>query len=239
MEELDQQLARLYLPEGVARGGHPAGRIIDPVRDGAVRAIVVPFELPIEGGGEMRWEQLCVVANALQGELGLPAPAVSVSGATGFRLWLSFTEAVPVKQAQHLLELLRAAYFADVELPAEGVRAPLELPPRPHPATGKWAAFIHPGMGAAFADEPALDMPPPAAAQAALLQDLQSITPAQLQHALDVLQREPAPPATQPGPATAAVPPGLLLKDATLEDIVRFLHAKNIEPTFRHLIGRE
>jgi hypothetical protein len=30
---------------------------------------------------------------------------------------------------------------------------------------------------------------------------------------------------------------GLLLKDATLEDIVQFLHAKNIEPTFRHLIG--
>jgi hypothetical protein len=31
-------------------------------------------------------------------------------------------------------------------------------------------------------------------------------------------------------------PEGLLLKDATLEDIVRFLHSKNIEPTFRHLI---
>jgi len=29
----------------------------------------------------------------------------------------------------------------------------------------------------------------------------------------------------------------LLLKDATLEDIVRHLHAKNIEPTFRHLVA--
>jgi hypothetical protein len=28
----------------------------------------------------------------------------------------------------------------------------------------------------------------------------------------------------------------LLLRDATLEDIVRHLHAKNIEPTFRHLL---
>jgi hypothetical protein len=28
-------------------------------------------------------------------------------------------------------------------------------------------------------------------------------------------------------------PQGLLLKDATLEDIVKFLHTKNIEPTFR------
>jgi hypothetical protein len=32
------------------------------------------------------------------------------------------------------------------------------------------------------------------------------------------------------------VPDGLLLKDATLEDIVRFLHSKNIEPTFRHIL---
>jgi hypothetical protein len=28
---------------------------------------------------------------------------------------------------------------------------------------------------------------------------------------------------------------GLLLKDATLEDIVRHLHGQNIEPTFRFL----
>lgn len=28
----------------------------------------------------------------------------------------------------------------------------------------------------------------------------------------------------------------LLLKDASLENIVRFLHSKNIEPTFRHLL---
>ena len=29
---------------------------------------------------------------------------------------------------------------------------------------------------------------------------------------------------------------GLLLVDASLEDIIRFLHSKNIEPTFRHLL---
>lgn len=34
--------------------------------------------------------------------------------------------------------------------------------------------------------------------------------------------------------STASLPPqGLLLKDANLEDIVMFLHNKNIEPTFR------
>lgn len=28
----------------------------------------------------------------------------------------------------------------------------------------------------------------------------------------------------------------LLLKDASIEDVVKFLHSKNIEPTFRHLL---
>jgi hypothetical protein len=34
--------------------------------------------------------------------------------------------------------------------------------------------------------------------------------------------------------ATSATAPGLLLQDASLEDIVRWLHARHIEPTFRH-----
>jgi transcriptional regulator with XRE-family HTH domain len=36
--------------------------------------------------------------------------------------------------------------------------------------------------------------------------------------------------------STSAVPEDLLLKDASLEDIVKLLHSRNIEPTFRHLI---
>ena len=47
---------------------------------------------------------------------------------------------------------------------------------------------------------------------------------------------------TSPDSAPVAQPvaasEGLLLKDATLEDIVRFLHSKNIEPTFRHLLPK-
>jgi hypothetical protein len=58
---------------------------------------------------------------------------------------------------------------------------------------------------------------------------------------LDALAAEPF--ALQPSdhaPAkapsrTKAAPAGLLLKDATLEDIVRHLHGQNIEPTFRFL----
>lgn len=35
-----------------------------------------------------------------------------------------------------------------------------------------------------------------------------------------------------------SIPAGLLLKDASLEDIVKLLHSRNIEPTFRHLLAK-
>src|SRR5450830_1628931 len=106
------------------------------------------------------------------------------------------------------------------------------------PGTGTIAA-----MGAAFADEPGLDMPPTPAAQLGFLDSLRSTTPAQFVQALAKLKQhaglapEPAVPnlvtpvAPMPAPVAAS---GLLLQDATLEDIVRWLHARNIEPTFRH-----
>ncbi len=245
MQELLSQLARLYLHPAVSLPD-ATPRVIDPVAHDAVRVVVIPFDVQPEHDGAARWAQLCAVANALQGELGLPVPAVSVSGATGFRLWLSFAEPVPVPKAQHFLALLRTAYFADVTLPAAGVRAPVAFPPGLNGATGKWAAFIHPGMGASFEDEPALDMPPPALGQVALLQGLDSISPAQLQRAMGILQpdiRQPdvpqpaaAVPPAVPSAQSDTAPQGLLLKDATLEDIVRHLHAQNIEPTFRHVL---
>ncbi|TWI67431.1 hypothetical protein IP91_01544 [Pseudoduganella lurida] len=243
MHELIAQLLRLYLPAGAAPEGleaHLDGRAtrsFDLVRNGAVRCIVLPFE-----GASGGWERLCEVANAVQGALGLPAPAVSVSGTTGFRLWLSFARPLAVADAQRFADLLRATHCPEV--PRQDVTAPVELPPCRQGATGKWAAFIHPGMGASFAEEPALEMAPPSAAQAAFLHGLESIDAAQLHHALAVLQpavaAAPALPQPQAAQASYGQPSGvqqdLLLRDATLEDIVRFLHAQNIEPTFRHLL---
>jgi hypothetical protein len=265
MQELISQLVRLYLPAGAGvpdwLGEHVAGRgttLFDLASDGAVRAIVIPFDRQPTVSGETQWARLCEVANLLQAELGWPPPAVSVSGGTGFRLWLSFDAALPVDQATQLLDLLRVAYFPEIVLSPDSVQAPVELPPCLHQGSGKWAAFINPGIGASFADEPALDMPPPAAGQAALLQSLHSISAAQRDHALQLLRPVPVTvplplPLPMPLPMSAAGsvstatrhstqppaqsnPAGLLLKDATLEDIVRHLHAKNIEPTFRHLL---
>ncbi|MGX9219268.1 hypothetical protein ACWV27_12805 [Massilia varians] len=229
MEKLLAQLIRLYLMPGQAPAQHPAATPLVS-DDGLTRAIVIDFAR-VAGDESGHWAQLCEVANTLQEKLGFPAPAVSVTGADAFRLWLSLREPVPVADVRRFLSLLRSAWFPELPLHASST---VELPPCLHGATGKWAAFIHPGMGASFAGEEGLDIAPPAAAQLAFLEGLESIAPAQFEEAMGAMHRprEAAPPRV---PAAAA-PDGLLLKDATLGDIVRHLHALGIEPSFRHVL---
>ncbi|WP_342119650.1 hypothetical protein [Pseudoduganella sp. OTU4001] len=211
-------MKRLYLASGGAAG--------------ETRAIALAFRR-LPGDAETgHWERLCAVANALQEDLGLPAPAVSISGDGAYGLWLSLEKPLPEQHAQEFAKLLYAAYCPEAEQPATALGNALALPPFLHQSSGKWAAFIHPGMGASFAGDEGLEMQPPEAGQLALLDGLESIGGEQLAQAEARLR--PAAPAQSPAPATAQ--DGLLLKDATLEDIVKFLHSKNIEPTFRFLM---
>jgi hypothetical protein len=247
MQKLISELTRLYLPDGSlpadALARHLRGEAtlaIQLVKDGFTRAMCLAFQRGADGDEAQHWNRLCTMANALQGELGLPAPAVSISGADAYGLWLSLATPVPVAEAQRFLELLHAAYCPELKLAADAASFPVELPPCLHQASGKWAAFIHPGMGAAFEEETGLEMMPPEAGQVAFLEGLRSIDAAQFAQAMDRLRPSQgvAPAAGAPVQVRAATPEGLLLKDATLEDIVNFLHAKNIEPTFRHLIPK-
>ncbi len=262
-DKLAAQLTRLYLaPEALTREAlaqHLQGKTTLAIKlttaDNLTRALAIPFRKLAFAAEGQHWTRLCEVANALQGELGLPAPAVSIDGANAYYLWLSLETPVPTTRAQDFLAALKQAYFPETDLAPDAATAPVYLPPCLNPRSGKWAAFIHPGMGAAFADESGLEMAPPAAGQVAFLDGLDSIGAAQFEAALGKLQQgrgavaaapvvpvvapvaAPAPdsvPAAQP----VAAPQGLLLKDATLEDIVRFLHAKNIEPTFRHVLPK-
>jgi hypothetical protein len=247
MQKLIAELLRLYLVPGFEPApladrikGQAGGPVDLASHDGTVRALVIPFRT-WRDAGERHWTLLCDVANALQAELDLPAPAVSVSGSDGYGLWLSLATPVPAAQAQEFAALLRLAYFPDVKVLPEDTTTLASLPPCLNAATGKWAAFIHPGMGASFADESGLEMAPPLIGQVAFLEGLHSIDAAQFAHALAVLRQKQGDVVVEPARAahpTHRAPAGLLLKDATLEDIVAFLHAKNIEPTFRHLIGR-
>jgi hypothetical protein len=273
MEKLIAELSRLYLaPEAVTREAlaqHILGNNTLAIKlttaDGLTRALAIPFR-KIRGDGEgQHWNRLCEVANALQADLDLPAPAVSIDGAQAYRLWLSLAEPVAASQAQDFLELLGQAYFPEVELAPDAATAPVYLPPCLNPRSGKWAAFIHPGMGASFADESGLEMAPPLTGQAGFLDGLESIEHDQFLRAVHKLKGAPSAAAAPAAPAVdacaaaaplsayrnndAAAPAApvsrgavaresLLLKDATLEDIVDFLHAKNIEPTFRFLPPR-
>jgi hypothetical protein len=249
MHKLILELLRLYLaPDAdpamlAGRIGAQDGAPVDLANaDCMVRALQIPFRT-WRDAGEGHWTLLCDVANALQADLDFPAPAVSVSGSDGYGLWLSLATPVPVAEAQEFAALLRQAYFPDVKVLPEDASTRVNLPPYLNADTGKWGAFIHPGMGASFADESGLEMAPPLAGQVAFLEGLHSIDAAQFAQALASL-RQKRHPAAAPVAAPAAAPArasvaGLLLADATLEDIVAFLHAKNIEPTFRHLICRE
>lgn len=240
MHKLIAELRRLYLPDGsvdedlLARrmSGEDASAVTLVGAQGQSRALVIAFHKFEDGRDATHWERLCVVANALQTELGLPAPAVSMGGDQGFFLWLSLEQPIALCVAQQFMELLGAAYRVEV------ASAAYALPPCRHPDTGRWAAFIHPGLGASFVDESGLEMPPPLAGQAALLEPLQSISKQKFLQAMDLLTQARAGDQTGPARSAAPVPEGLLLKDATLEDIVNHLHALNIEPTFRHLIGK-
>jgi hypothetical protein len=240
MEKLISELTRLYLlpdsPAAQALAQRGAGGPCAPVGlaslDGFTRAIAIPFR-KAAGVDMQHWERLCTVANGLQADFGFPAPAVSVASAGGFVLWLSLATPVAVADARRFVDGM-GRLWPDTLPPVDVVTAPVELPPCLNGATGTWAAFINPGMGASFADESGLDMPPPAAGQVAFLDGLDSITDEQFREALARLQ--PAAPVQQaapPVPRDDHVQDGLLLKDATLEDIVRHLHARNIEPTFR------
>ncbi|WP_426211553.1 hypothetical protein [Massilia sp. TWP1-3-3] len=233
MLKLRAQLRRLYLLEGSLPADQAAGPVL-LTHDGHTRAIVIDFD-KLPGEDDAHWRLLCLVANGLQGELDLPAPAVSISGEHGFRLWLSLAAPIPLGVARQFVTLLREKYFPDLPVPPDAISRPVALPPCLHQGSGRWAAFINPGLGASFADEAGLEMAPPLAGQTALLEHLACISEPQFMHAMALLQPARGAP---PAQTRAATPHGLLLKDATLEEIVNHLHAMQIEPTFRHLIAR-
>lgn len=165
--------------------------------DGMARTMLVNFAKPGD------WEQVANLFRAVQDELDLPAPAISVSGQKGYRLWFSLAEPVAAAQAGGFLDALRRKYLADIPVAHLALRPAAEqtvtkLVPALHTATGKWSAFIDPSLGAMFVDEPGLDMAPNMGRQADLLAGLKSIKTGDFQRALSALQT-PAESATSPG----------------------------------------
>ncbi|HLO65280.1 MAG TPA: hypothetical protein VK165_20145 [Azonexus sp.] len=168
MDKLSGELQRLhFLPEqhGEARQS----------------ALVIAFRRAAD------WESAALLWHAVQDELDLPAPAVSIDG-QGYRLWFSLAEPVDDQQARRFLDGLRRRYLAD--LPASRLEFGLtgDLPPCPLAEPERWAAFIDPGMGSMFTAEPWLEMAPNRNQQADLLAGFASMRMGDFVRALALLQ---------------------------------------------------
>ena len=210
MNKFFSELERLYflrdqhwLSHGFDTGGEPvyvmearlpADRVaIDLVSsEGMVRAMLINFEKASD------WADVAHLYESIQSELGLPAPAISVSGNKGYGLWLSLSEPVPVAEASAFLKALSNKYLADIPVqnrvllpgPDNSVAAGLSvvlLPCARLKASEMWSAFIDPTLGSMFVDEPWLEMAPNVDRQASILGGLESIEAADFSRALGLL----------------------------------------------------
>jgi hypothetical protein len=201
LNRLQAELQRLYLP--------PAAGPTDP----GSRALVLELARPAS------WDSLARVWRGVQADLDLPAPAIAVSGSDGYQLWFSCLQPVPVAQALGFLEALRQRYLGEVAPERIGMHPrPVALPPT-EMTTGHWSAFVAPDLAAVFVDEPWIDLPPGADAQADLLSRLASSKPEAWQRALERLG--PAAPiapeagafASRPAPVAGGAEPRRFLLD--------------------------
>ncbi len=193
MNRLQAEWQRLYLPQPAAGEAADSEPPALAMADGRTRALVLAWRAP---GG---WNGVLAVWQGVQAELQLPAPAIAVAGGEGYQLWFSLAVAVPTDQALAFLAGLRRRYLQGVA--PEGIasfpsdpasprpaQAP-RLPPQPI-APGRWSAFVASDLAALFAEEPWLDLPPSADAQADLLSRVQIAPMADWQRACERLAAE-------------------------------------------------
>ena len=192
------------------------------------------------------WEGLAKVWRGAQVDLELPAPAIAVSGIDGYQLWFSSSESISVAQAIAFLDLLRRRYLGDTAQERIGMKPSVDASAPGHPqhevlppvqrATGRWSAFVAPDLATLFADEPWLDLPPGADAQADLLSRLDSINAADLKRALERLRPVDTPGSAQAPSAAAAHSPDPrrflleVMNDRTIELHLRIEAAKALLP---------
>lgn len=200
MNRLDAELHRLYLCHAAEAPG-----LVGP--DGQVRALVLELIRPAT------WMDLSAVWQGVQADLDMPAPAIAVSGQGGYQLWFSLAQPIEADAALAFLDALRTRYLAGVA--PERIRtAPspdisgsphvrhVQATPPTQVAPERWSAFVSADLAPLFADEPWLDHPPGADAQADLLSRLASTSPEDFMRALQQL-RTAAPAQVQAAASTA------------------------------------
>lgn len=240
MNALRAELNRLYLPASPPDAPHddPEPHLIDP--EGRVRAMVLELARPAE------WAVLSTVWQKVQTELGLPAPAIAVSGVDGFQLWFSLAEPILATQAWAFLESVRLRYLKALApqriglMPAVSsskteIMQHARLVPALQPASGRWSAFVAPDLAAIFSDDPWLDVCPSAEAQASVLSRLECTQPAALQAAMHQMTPGANSNALPPPKGPEMDPKGFLLRvmnDVSVDLGHRIAAAKALLPHF-------
>ncbi|WP_395699374.1 hypothetical protein [Aquabacterium sp.] len=210
MNPLRSAFARLFLPDPAQAPDRPATMADLQDAGGHVRAMVLMLRGPAD------WEPLRAVWRGVQADLGLPAPAIAVSGQDGLQLWFSAPAPVPATQAHRFLEALRQRYLPAVARHrlvlwpgADAASAPpaeLACVPAPQPDGSRWSAFVAADLAPIFSETPWLDMPPSEDGQAKLLAALSSLPADGLATSLATLAPPAAAAPAGPAGPTAATP---------------------------------
>lgn len=189
MTRLPSELHRLYLMDAPAhQGAEPQAPSLCDAQ-GRVRALVLGLARPAD------WRVVSAVWQGVQVDLGLPAPAIAVSGTDAYQLWFSLAEPLPAAQANEFLVALSARYLQGIAperitwMPSVSLHTPphiehAPLVPAEQLPTDQWSAFVAPDLAPVFAQTPWLDIPPNLEGQADLLSGLSSISPVDWSQAL-------------------------------------------------------
>ncbi len=183
MNRLLPELDRLYGLDMNALDG-PAAGAADAGLEHGIRAMVLEVTLPAG------WDQLSSVWTGVQSDLGLPAPAIAVSGVDGLQLWFSLASPTSSSAGARFLRGLRAQYLPNlasthVRVFADAARFPAAPPVET--SSQHWSAFVTSELASVFAETPWLDIPPSDEGQATILRALESTRQSAFEAALNKL----------------------------------------------------
>ena len=219
---LAAELDRLFGPAAPAPTDSP---------EGTTRCLGLELLWPAQ------WPSLAAVWQAVQNELGLPEPAITVNGRDALGLWFALQAPVTAAQGQRFLDALRQRYLPDWPSARwRGLVTPQDRPlPQVQPGSGLWSAFVAPDLAPVFTDEPGLDLPPNPDGQAERLARLRSATASEFEQACERLGLGTQAIASAQGPAQAHDMPwreaarvflGQVMHDATAPLALRLEAAK-------------
>jgi hypothetical protein len=186
MTRLQNEFARLFLPLNDVAAAPTSATVPADLLDAKshTRALVLELAAPAD------WTRLKTVWQGVQADLGLPAPAIAVSGADGIQLWFSASAPIPAADAQRWLQALCRRYLPGLpphrlrlwprtDLAGDGGAAVLHAAPAPaaQPDGERWSAFVAPDLVALFTETPWLNSEPGEDGQGALLERIGVMKP--------------------------------------------------------------